>query len=225
VIVYSAAAAAITAYVAWFASANWGYLSAGAFLGGLTAMWIVFPELADGPSARLADGAFGEEETARELRRLRRDGWRAVHNVYFESGDVDHVAIGPGGVVVIETKSSTGDWKFLVEQGWVSAWGRQARGGRDRIRALIKQRSGDVVSAVPLVVTWVAGQPEAPYSISDEVIAIRGIGLRDHLRSLPKIQEADQIERIASALSAAAQQTDERIGVRHPGLIGRMFGS
>ena len=119
-----------------------------------------------------------------------------MHNVFFESGDVDHVAIGPGGVVVIETKASTGDWKFLVEQGWVAGWGRQARGGRDRVQALIKQKSGDVVTAVPLVITWVTGQPEAPHQIADGVFAIRGGALRDHLRSLPKVQDKDQIERI-----------------------------
>ena len=56
-------------------------------------------------------GAETERTTARALERLGRS-WQLVHGVPFVEGpsghrfevDVDHVAVGPGGVLVVETK-------------------------------------------------------------------------------------------------------------------------
>jgi hypothetical protein len=53
-------------------------------------------------------GWFGERMTAEELAPLREQGWRVFHDVPAESGrqefNIDHVAVGPGGVFSIETK-------------------------------------------------------------------------------------------------------------------------
>ncbi len=53
-------------------------------------------------------GWFGERMTAEELSPLREQGWRIFHDVPAESGkrefNIDHVAIGPGGIFSIETK-------------------------------------------------------------------------------------------------------------------------
>jgi len=54
---------------------------------------------------RWASGARGEEAVARRLKRLRRRGWVAVHDIDTGRGNIDHVAVGPGGVVAIETKN------------------------------------------------------------------------------------------------------------------------
>lgn len=53
-------------------------------------------------------GWFGERMTAEELEPLLQQGWRVFHDVPAESGkqefNIDHVAVGPGGVFSIETK-------------------------------------------------------------------------------------------------------------------------
>ncbi len=53
-------------------------------------------------------GWFGERMTAEELEPLKMQGWQVFHDVPAESGkkefNIDHVAIGPGGVFSIETK-------------------------------------------------------------------------------------------------------------------------
>lgn len=60
---------------------------------------------------RLEEGAGGEELTAaRLLRPLERQGWRSVHDVEFDGFNVDHVAVGPGGVLAVESKRTTGHW-------------------------------------------------------------------------------------------------------------------
>lgn len=53
-------------------------------------------------------GWFGERLTAEELEPLKSIGWRIFHDVPVSSGksewNIDHVAIGPGGVFAVETK-------------------------------------------------------------------------------------------------------------------------
>jgi hypothetical protein len=45
------------------------------------------------------------------LRELRRDGWRLVNNITLTNwGDIDHVLVGPGGVLVVESKWSANRW-------------------------------------------------------------------------------------------------------------------
>ncbi len=54
-------------------------------------------------------GYFGERLVAEQLDTLVRTGWRVFHDVPGEDGSdgfgLDHVAVGPGGVFVIETKT------------------------------------------------------------------------------------------------------------------------
>lgn len=61
-----------------------------------------------------AVGAEGERLVAETLRVLERHGWTALHDVHWPGrprANIDHVAIGPGGVVVIDAKH----WSGAVE--------------------------------------------------------------------------------------------------------------
>ena len=53
-------------------------------------------------------GWFGERMTAEELEPMKARGWQIFHDVPVSSGkaewNIDHVAVGPGGVFAIETK-------------------------------------------------------------------------------------------------------------------------
>lgn len=53
-------------------------------------------------------GAEGEESVGNVLEGLEAQGWHAIHGLSLGRGDVDHVAIGPGGIFAIETKSHRG---------------------------------------------------------------------------------------------------------------------
>lgn len=58
-----------------------------------------------------AQGAEGERQVAAALEPLRQFGWIALHDVHWPGrpqANIDHVAIGPGGVVVIDAKNWTG---------------------------------------------------------------------------------------------------------------------
>ncbi len=53
-------------------------------------------------------GAEGERLVADELDQLAASGWRVLHDVRWPGrpvANLDHVAVGPGGVVVVDTKN------------------------------------------------------------------------------------------------------------------------
>src|SRR5665647_2368591 len=57
-------------------------------------------------------GAEGERQVASTLATLAPYGWTALHDVHWPGrpqANLDHVAIGPGGVVIIDAKNWTGD--------------------------------------------------------------------------------------------------------------------
>ncbi len=55
-------------------------------------------------------GALGERRTARLLGQLERHGWTVLHDLAIPGsrGNIDHLLIGPGGVVVVDSKQYRG---------------------------------------------------------------------------------------------------------------------
>ena len=54
-------------------------------------------------------GAWGEESTAKALRVLEDDGWVVMHDLdAAERGNVDHIAVGPSGVYLLDSKNLFG---------------------------------------------------------------------------------------------------------------------
>lgn len=53
-------------------------------------------------------GVEGEECVGAILETLSAHGWLTLHDVQTGRGNIDHVAIGPGGLIAIETKSHAG---------------------------------------------------------------------------------------------------------------------
>jgi hypothetical protein len=54
-------------------------------------------------------GAWGEEATAKALNPLEHEGWRILHDLQHEHGNIDHVVVGPGGVFLLDSKWLIGD--------------------------------------------------------------------------------------------------------------------
>jgi hypothetical protein len=81
---------------------------AGMFSGVFAGAWIV---LRESPPAYIENwnlGAEGERKTGRALARLEQRGWRIVHDVDARRGNYDHIAVGPAGVFLLETKNLRG---------------------------------------------------------------------------------------------------------------------
>lgn len=57
-------------------------------------------------------GDQAEQWTSSQLRPLTKHGWKLVNHFGLGRGDQDHVLVGPGGVVLLETKWSASEWKL-----------------------------------------------------------------------------------------------------------------
>lgn len=198
------------------------------FLGASVGMYFVLAltitDIIDPHVRRLESAADAEEWTARELRKLERDGWRTVHNLCFAAGDVDHIAIGPGGVVVVETKSTDSDWDFLRKQGVPARWAEQVSTAAFRTAHLVRQRAHTSVEPVALVALWAHRPPEEPVEVKSGVTLIRGKRIRDHILTLERHLDPGDVERIYEALTIATAQFDVARGDLPSGRLRRFAG-
>jgi hypothetical protein len=109
-------------------------------------------------------GAAGERHTARLLRRLEQRGWVVLHDLAVpgSQANIDHVAIGPGGVVVIDSKQYRGRLR-LDESGLL--WH-----GRYLLTAALR------------AVGWEADQADELLGVADitvgAIVAVHGANVR-----------------------------------------------
>jgi hypothetical protein len=178
----------------------------------------------DREGRRIGTGLEGEESTARELRRLRRHGWRVIHNLQFAYGDVDHIAVGPGGVAVIEPKAGNADWQWHVDHGIPGQWLGQVRKNGQRVQALIKQLSGHEVAVQMFIATWINDEPHVLELLTPTVSQLPGGQLAECLRALDLVLDKRETRTIAKNLDQQARQWDADHGVRHPSTVRRLLG-
>lgn len=102
-------AVALIAVVSAHPSGRWG-LYAGFVFGGAAVAWILLPDAVMPHQVfKWQLGAWGEQKTASELRRLERDGWLIRHDVAWgERSNHDHVVAGPA-VYVVNSKTCPPD--------------------------------------------------------------------------------------------------------------------
>lgn len=134
-------------------------------------------------------GAEGERQVAATLETLAPYGWTALHDVHWPGrplANIDHIAIGPGGVVVIDAKNWTGS--VTLEGGTLRQNGyrreREVEGAATAAGAVAalfqpQHRSG-VRAAICL-----AGQEQAATACSPGVVVVGRLQLPALLMSLP----------------------------------------
>lgn len=85
-------------------------------------------------------GLEGEQKVGRELARLSRFGWHVLHGIQKgNGGDIDHLLIGPGGVLAINTKTHRG------AAVWVGDAMVKVNGGQPRPYAAASKSEADFV--------------------------------------------------------------------------------
>jgi hypothetical protein len=98
-------------------------------------------------------GAAGERRTAKLLAPLERRGWAVLHDLAIPGtqANLDHLVIGPGGVVVVDSKQYRG-------RLWLDCYGMVWHGRHLLVSALRKVR-------------WEAGQADEVLGIADVQVA------------------------------------------------------
>ena len=155
-----------------------------------------------------------EEWTDSELQRLRRKGWRHVNHLMIKStsGDVDHVAVGPDGVLVIETKWRSAEVNVDNLSHWTHDAVNQARQNRDDVRRFLGWRERDRRPVEALVVWW---GPEVTHESTEAVLAndvnvMAGEHLSDELDALSDVRlSPEEIDEIYAKLKTRVEKVDE----------------
>lgn len=218
-IVLLVATVGITAAAVLFGS--WmAWMIVGAVYATLLFAWMSGLEIIDSETRRYAQGADGEELTARQVRRRSRRGWRAVHNVLLESGDIDHIVVGPGGAVAIESKCPDAGWDWLSAQGIHRTWVRQARRSAMRAQALIRQHANVQTDAIPLLVVWASGLAGEHIEV-DGVRILHGTELVGFLDALEPVLDEHQVRHIHRALGSAADGLEVAVQARRAATLAR----
>jgi hypothetical protein len=206
---------------AWF-DFRIGPLTTGFLLGaGLAsvpwALWTLALSVDGSVSWRV--GADAERWTANELHRLGAS-WHIVHNVPFpEHGypnDVDHIAIGPCGVLAVETKWTSASLDLGAKRlpKDVLDAVRQAEANAGRVRGLLRRVAE--IDVIPLVVFWGRDVTAADEPVRSEgkvrIVAGAQAALWRPLLNAQRIDE-EMVERLsARAQGWLADQEEKTIG-------------
>lgn len=102
-------------------------------------------------------GAAGEDAVAAKLDTLTRRGWHVLHSIDTGAGDIDHLAIGPHGVYVINTKHHRGARVDVTDRaisvnGYRQPYPAQVSSEAALARAALGQAWGHAVHVTPLIV-------------------------------------------------------------------------
>ena len=136
-------------------------------------------------------GYTGEVYTVEELWKLRGAGWLFVNGVHIKGkSDIDHIAVGPGGILVFETKWSSSAWelagsggKFIDDR--ISSAARQAKKNKwDLIAAYPETVKGTPVKAVCVFWSPEPSREEDNWLERDGVFLVPGPKLKDWFRQL-----------------------------------------
>lgn len=149
-------------------------------------------------------GGDAEQFTSQELKPLRRAGWLVIDHVPFGGYDVDHVALGPGRLLVIETKWTS--QRLRPESEFLRRAGEQVQQNARKVRLVLRHPSQQVM---PVVVVWGPGTVDLPDGTTDlhGVRVVRGLELNAWLRRVAAhagegCPDQDQVARLREFVAA-----------------------
>jgi len=107
-------------------------------------------------------GGVAEDNTSESLKRFKRQGYRIYENVPADGYDIDHVLVGVGGILALETKWSSMplgvDWKRSDQmQRWLGVTQARSR----RIRVVARR------PVTPVLVVWGPAAHDLPEGLSE----------------------------------------------------------
>lgn len=162
-----------------------------------------------------AAGAEGERRVADSLASLERFGWAMLHDVRWPDrarANVDHIAIGPGGVFVIDAKNWSGDVRVTPTAVRQNGYGRApalegVKQAAAAVTAILEPQHRSAVRGVMCL----AGQQDQPVTTVDGVLVCGRWELPQHLLDVPPrlsvLEIADITRYLARELDPDARLT------------------
>jgi Nuclease-related domain len=106
-----------------------------------------------GTSYKLS-GIDAERLTATELRKLRRHGWQLINNMPLHHEDVDHILLGHGRILALETKWSTEPWTINTEHPTLDRFVNDTAHRAKRIEKILTTNRQNTITVEPILVLW-----------------------------------------------------------------------
>jgi len=195
------------------AAARWSTLrwGAGLFTGMAVAMFLIARMSPPPWIENWQDGAIGEQWTGQTLRKLESQGWRIFHDLTASRGNIDHVAVGPGGVFLLDSKrwrgSITVDGDSAVvhrmedpDLHWQFTSPAHVKSLAREVHEAVRANTRASVWVTPVIVLW--GE-FAQMVAGDTCMFVHGDALAQWLRDQPTRIAPGRVEQIAEAVAGA----------------------
>jgi hypothetical protein len=202
-------------------STSWAFY-AGFVIGGGFVAWMLLPQLLMPRQIFYWQmGAWGEQKTASELKRLTKQGWTIRHDAAWgERANHDHIVVGspvflvnsrntPDSVVTIEnrvlrvTSIDVPDDSYVADR-WIPGVENEARAFKRRL----DRELGFPVAVYPVIALWASFERKQQYL--GDVSVVEGLHLVEWLRSRPadllNDQKRRQVERYVRSLPSAIRR-------------------
>jgi hypothetical protein len=138
-------------------------------------------------------GAEGEARVGEQLKRLEAHGWKILHDVHWPGrpkANIDHIAVGSGGVLIIDTKNWSGDVRLRDGVLRQNGYSRE-----EQAASVLEQCSAVAVLLEPrhrnLAQGWIClvGQPDLDGRSSSGVTIVGIDVLVDTVLAMPVVLE------------------------------------
>jgi len=212
-------------------AARWAFIGAV----GATSFWlvVVFVILWSGIAPSIM-GIQGESLTADILREFKGREWHLINGMRFpDSGDIDHILVGPSGIIIFETKWSSGRWPMKYgKRNYMSNqldWAvTQVKKNREDVQSKFESVR-DYVPIYAVCVLWSAEDsssdlPTFYRKSPDFVYGVRGPELKSWLEGLRKnALDPHRVKEIASEMQEKAKILDVETPERHRRTLNRII--
>jgi hypothetical protein len=185
-------------------------------------------------AANFQQGAQGEADTAAALGELTQHGWVVLHDRLAPAGgNIDHLLIGPGGVVVVDSKSWSGE--VVITDGELRVGGRNRSGqvaGVASLAGRVAKAVRDSGNEAPVhsVVALTQEPPrDGPVRLAASPVVVGVADLAACVMRLPQVLRPAQVDGLAAtalvAFPTADRTVDEALeeSATEPGPAGELF--
>lgn len=185
----------------------------GVFGGMAFAVYLTFRLSGPGWIENWQQGVWGERATAKALRSLEREGWVVLHDLPAGRGNVDHIAIGPGGIFLLDSKrlggSASLDDGILTVERFGDSDLTYTHPGPGHLLGLARETHDRVKAATrinqwvtPVMVMW----GDFPQRLVDgRCVYLHGEELVGWLASQPQRVAANRVGQLVEAVRGAWQ--------------------
>ncbi|HEX6514178.1 MAG TPA: nuclease-related domain-containing protein [Nocardioidaceae bacterium] len=168
-------------------------------------------------AANFRQGAAGEQSTADALAELSREGWVVLHDRLLPTGgNIDHLLIGPGGVVVVDSKSWSGAVAVNHAELRVGGRNRSAEVARVATSAGVVRQGLADADLHPPVHTVVSltqeAPPHGPVRLSAGPLVAGVADVAWTIGALPTVVRPSQVDAIVARALQAFPAADRTLG-------------